>query len=259
MENQPPSILERRGPSSDLVLLERRVKSSANWIASKWFLWIMLFLGIWVILPWLAPWMMRAGWERPAQAIYALYSFQCHQLPQRSFFLFGPNFMYSLEEIQVLWKNTTDPTVMRQFIGDPEIGYKVAWSDRMVSAYTSLPLAAAIWWPLRRRFRPLPLWGFILLALPMVADGLSHMISDFSGVDQGFRYANEWLATLTGNALPEAFYAGTTLGSFNSLMRLITGMLFGFGAVWFTLPTLWLGMQASRRRARLQSARLSDN
>ena len=35
---------------------------------------------------------------------------------------------------------------------------------------------------------------------------------------------------------PETFYAGDALGSFNSWMRLITGILFGLGTVWLTFP-----------------------
>jgi len=188
---------------------------------------------------------MRLGWEATARAIYWLYSFQCHQLPQRSFFLFGPQSMLSLERIQSLWQNTLDPRVLRQFIGNAEVGFKLAWSDRMVSAYSSIPLAAALWWPLRKRLRALPLWGFALLSLPMFVDGLSHLFSDVAGIDQGFRTANAWLATLTGNRLPATFYVGSALGSFNSWMRLLTGVLFGAGLVWFAFPYLDLAFRQS--------------
>ena len=119
------------------------------------------------------------------------------------------------------------------------MGFKVAWSDRMGSAYGSIPVAALLWWPLRKRIRGLPLWGFALLALPMFIDGGTHFISDLAGIGQGFRYTNGWLAELTGYNIPESFYVGNTLGSFNSWMRLITGMLFGVGVVWFSFPLFW--------------------
>jgi hypothetical protein len=45
-----------------------------------------------------------------------------------------------------------------------------------------------------------------------------------------------WLAQLTNAALPAAFYAGDALGSFNSIMRLLTGVIFGIGTVWFAFP-----------------------
>jgi hypothetical protein len=37
---------------------------------------------------------------------------------------------------------------------------------------------------------------------------------------------------------PGAFYSGDAWGSFNSLMRLLTGILFGLGIVWYTYPYL---------------------
>jgi uncharacterized membrane protein len=190
-------------------------------------------------LPWLAPVLMRLGWTDAGRAIYAAYSFLCHQLPQRSFFLFGERLSYSLPEIQSAWQATNDPWVLRQFVGTLEMGFKVAWSDRMVSLYTSIPLAALLWWPLRKRVRALPLWGLLLLGLPIVVDGASHMVSDLAGIGAGFRDSNLWLATLTGSRLPASFYAGDAWGSFNSLMRLITGVLFGAGVVLAVFPRLY--------------------
>lgn len=153
--------------------------------------------------------------------------------------------MIPLDRIRVLWRDTLDPRLLRQFVGNAEVGFKLAWSDRMVSAYSSIPLATAVWWPLRKRLRALPLWGFALLSLPMFVDGLSHLISDAAGIDQGFRYANYWLAALTANRLPASFYAGNALGSFNAWMRLITGVPFGVGAVWFAVPHLDLSFRES--------------
>lgn len=216
------------------VILNRIVYAFSR----RWFVLIMILMGFWVGLPWLAPIFMRFGWEKSAKAIYFLYSFQCHQLPQRSFFLFGQQEMYSLKQIQATWKNTYDLVILRQFIGTVEMGYKVAWSDRMVSAYTSIPLFALLWWSFRRRLRALTLWGLLLFAIPMVIDGGSHFISDMTGIGQGFRYTNAWLAFLTNNSLPVSFYVGNGLGSFNSWMRLITGILFGVGLVWFSFPLI---------------------
>jgi hypothetical protein len=41
---------------------------------------------------------------------------------------------------------------------------------------------------------------------------------------------------LTRGLFPAAFYAGDAWGTFNSLMRLATGILFGIGTVWFGYP-----------------------
>jgi uncharacterized membrane protein len=219
-------------------------------LSRHWLAWFVALAGLWVVLPWLAPAFMRLGWEGPARAIYWFYSFQCHQLPQRSFFLFGPQPMISLEVVRSIWADTFDPQVLRGFIGDAAVGFKVAWSDRMVSTYSSLPLAAALWWPLRRRLRPLPFWGFALLTLPLLLDGGSHMVSDLAGVDQGFRAANAWLASLTANRLAASFYVGNALGSFNSWMRLISGALFGIGAVWFAFPHVDLSFRQTAEAIR---------
>ena len=67
--------------------------------------------------------------------------------------------MYSLEEIQTVWQETINPMVLRQFIGNPEMGWKVAWSDRMVSMYASILVFAWLWYPLRKRLKLLPWWA----------------------------------------------------------------------------------------------------
>jgi hypothetical protein len=118
------------------------------------------------------------------------------------------------------------------------MGWKVAWSDRMVAMFTSIPLFALLWYPLRRRIKALPWWGLLLFLTPMLLDGSTHFISDLSGLGVGFRETNLWLATLTNNYFGPTFYNGDALGSFNSIMRLLSGILFGLGLVWFGFPYL---------------------
>ncbi len=214
----------------------------ASHAARTWIVPATLLLGLFVGLPFLAPVLMELGWSGPAKAIYLIYSGLCHQLPQRSYFLFGRQLTYSLAEIQNAWQNTLNPFVLRQFIGNADMGWKVAWSDRMVSMFTSVWLFGLLWWPLRKRLPRLPWWGLVLFLLPMALDGTSHLISDLAGIGQGFRDTNAWLAALTQHALSPTFYAGDAWGSFNSLMRLVTGVLFGLGAVWFGYPYLDEGM-----------------
>ena len=71
---------------------------------------------------------------------------------------------------------------------------------------------------------------------PLAVDGATHAISDFTGIGQGFRDTNAWLAVLTNNSLPATFYASDALGSFNLLVRFITGLLAGLGIVWIAFP-----------------------
>ena len=83
---------------------ERSFAATANrwvyWLCHHWLLVVSLMLGLYVGLPWLAPLFMKLGLTSAGNTIYLIYSTQCHQLPQRSFFLFGLKPMYSLAEIQ---------------------------------------------------------------------------------------------------------------------------------------------------------------
>mgnify|MGYP001560912771 CR=1 FL=1 len=71
----------------------------------------------------------------------------------------------------------------------------------------------------------------------------------------GFRDTNAWLAFLTGNTLPQWLYAGDSLGSFNSDMRWITGILFGLTTVWFIFPFIEDAMRDLRNQAGAQLKR----
>ena len=214
------------------------MKRVALGLARHWLLFLNLLIAIWVGLPWLAPVFMHLGWFGAAKAIYFIYSFQCHQLPERSFFLFGKQAMYSLPEIQKAWRTTDDPFVLRQFIGNPDMGWKVAWSDRMVSMYTMLLVAGLGYGLVRKSWKPFRVRTVLLLLLPMAIDGTTHALSDLAGIGQGFRDTNIWLQIITDHAFSMAFYQGDALGSFNSWMRLITGVLFGIAVIGFAYPYL---------------------
>lgn len=208
-------------------------------LSRHWLLAISLVLIVFNGLPWLAPVFMERGWEKAGEAIYLVYSVLCHQMPQRSFILFGSSPMVPLETIQSIWQDTANPLVLRQFVGDTAVGWKVAWSDRMVYMYISPLFFGLAFWPLRRRLKPLSMWGFLLLLLPMAVDGTTHIVSELiGGIGGGFRYTNGWLAALTNHAFPATFYVGDDLGSFNAWMRLLTGLSFGLGVVWFAYPRL---------------------
>jgi uncharacterized membrane protein len=208
-------------------------------IGDHWFATFLIVYGLWVFTPFLAPVFMQIGWSGAGKAIYFIYSFFCHQLPERSFFWFGEKTMYSLNEIQAVWQNTANPMILRQFIGDETMGWKIAWSDRMIWFYTSVWLFAVLWSPFRRKIKPLAWWGFVLFLLPLAIDGGTHAISDLAGIGQGFRDTNQWLVAFTNNIFPATFYAGDALGSFNSWMRLITGTLAGLSIVWLAFPYIY--------------------
>ncbi len=222
-------------PSRNFALLLNRIIHA---FAHHWLLIFNVMIGLYVWLPWLAPVFMKLGWESAGNLIYTIYSTQCHQLPERSFFLFGDKFMYSLAEVQAAWRNTNSPFILRQFIGSETMGWKVAWSDRMVSMYTTIFFVGVLHGVFRKWLRPMPFWAFVLSTLPMAIDGGTHLISDLAGIGNGFRDNNAWLALLTNNAFSPLFYAGDAVGSFNGWMRLITGIIFGVGIVWLAYPHL---------------------
>ncbi len=222
--------------------------STAGWI-NRWFEnhWLLTFntgWGVFVILPWLAPIFMGLGWSWPGRIIYFIYNFFCHQLPERSWFLFGPQFTYTQAEIAQAWGRPLEAImynelVRRQFIGTAELGWKVAWSDRMVSMYTSIFIFGLIYALLREsgfRFGGISWWLFALLIVPMAIDGTTHLINDALRLD--FRQHNQWAVVLTNGFFPPEFYVDDALGSLNSWLRLITGILFGFGVVAFLWPIM---------------------
>mgnify|MGYP005843575383 FL=1 len=214
----------------------------ARHITRHWLLIFLVAFGLFNLLPFLAPVAMHLGWTPVGEGIYTVYSTLCHQMAQRSFFLFGPAGMVNLDQLPVALTGDTaaNMLLLRDFKGSQTLGWKVAWSDRMVYMYGSLWLAGMAYGLLARArpLRRLPLWLFVLLLLPMALDGGTHVISDLAGLTAGFRYHNTWLADLTGNALPASFYAGDAFGSFNSWMRLVSGVLFGIASAGLALPIL---------------------
>ncbi|CAG0936901.1 hypothetical protein TFLX_05798 [Thermoflexales bacterium] len=208
------------------------------WLSRHWLALFNTFVGVFVVTPYLAPVLMRLGLTDIADRIYSFYMLIGHQLPQRSIFLFGPKLMISLPEITAITQSF-DLVVLKRFVGNAEIGWKVAYSDRLMAWYGTFWIASLVFAVIRRRVKPLPFGRLILLALPMLIDGATHLISDVLVNQQfgaGFRDTNLWLAQLTNNALSPSFRAGDLLGSFNSLARWISGAVFGVGLAWFLLP-----------------------
>ena len=225
-----------------------------RWFERHWLLALNAGWGIFVILPWFAPIFMALGLTWPGRAVYFIYNFFCHQLPERSWFLFGPQFSYTQPQIAAAWgvplQAISNELIRRQFIGTAELGWKVAWSDRMVAMYTSILIFGLIYALLRQqgvRLKGIPWWLFVIFILPMAVDGTTHLINDALRLD--FRQTNQWAVTLTNGLFPASFYAGDMFGSLNSLLRLVTGILFGFGVVAFVWPLMEQEFSPSNRRS----------
>lgn len=165
-------------------------------IRRRWLALLILAMGIWTLTPWLAPLFMHWGWTVPGRLIYMLYAAFCHQMPQRSWFFFGPKLSYSLAEIQAVWLEPATVWGLRGLIGTTDMGWKLAWSDRMVSFYGGFFLFSLLYAllrePVRRSNWPMSWRWLPVLLLPLALDGITHMVSDLAGMGVGFRETNAW-------------------------------------------------------------------
>jgi uncharacterized membrane protein len=189
--------------------------------------WLAIFNAVWAVYlftPFLAPIFMQLGWEAPAGVIYAIYSVLCHQLPDHSYFLFGPSLApQSPELIAGGMTASASLFVERAFIGSPTVGWKVALCQRDVAIYAGVLLAGISYAFVRRRARPLPFKVFVLLVLPMAVDGLTQLV--------GWREST-WL------------------------LRTVTGALFGVAAVYLAYPYVEDAMQEVLESELLRQAAL---
>ena len=134
---------------------------------------------------------------------------------------------------------------LRAFVGNPEIGFKMGLNHRMIAIFSAIVIGGLVWGMAGGRPKLGPIM-FVLLILPLLVDGFSHMLSENSG--QGFRESNAWAVALTGGIFPPEFYQGSTIGSLNWLLRTVTGLLFGLALVWFLFTYLSVKFEDIRTR-----------
>ena len=184
------------------TLVDRWVR----WGLRHWLLGVNLALFLYVLLPILAPTFMALGWEVAGRAIYLVYRPLCHQLPERSFFLFGQNATYTVQELHLLGLDPTASSWQRRFfIGSEAAGYKMAFCERDLALYGGMLVAGLLYGLVRTRVRPLPWRAYLLAILPLALDGTTQLV--------GLRES--------------------TWG-----LRLITGLLFGVATAWALYPRM---------------------
>jgi uncharacterized membrane protein len=176
-----------------------------RWISKHWLLVVNISIGSLIVLPVLAPIFMRLGLTGIGNLIYTIFRPACHQLPQRSFFLFGLQPIYTESQLSAV----IGGAVTRQYVGSPDFGYKIAVCERDVAIYGSMLLTGLLF-GLYRKLKTLPLKFFGLLVLPMLIDGFGQLF--------GF-WSSSWQS------------------------RVITGGLFGIACIWLAYPYLQIGMQ----------------
>ncbi len=213
MDDRP---LDQRVKEMDSPFLDRfseGVNRFATWIVKHWLAILNILFLIYVGLPFLAPMLMEAGAETPGKLIYTIYRPACHQLPERSFFLFGGSPVYSRAELPTNGvADSNNVFVRRNYIGDETHGYKVAICERDVAIYGSMFLMGLLFALMRGHLPKLKARWLLLFALPMIIDGGTQLV--------GLRHST-WQ------------------------LRLITGAFFGVGLVWFAYPYIEESMRGS--------------
>jgi uncharacterized membrane protein len=111
--------------------------------ARHWLLAINVIAGVVAALPILGVPLLRvAGHDAAADAIFAVYGFTCHQMPSRSFTLFGE---------------------------------QMGLCARMSAIHLAFFGFGLAFIPLRRRLRSLPTWLAVAYSAPMAADGFTQL------------------------------------------------------------------------------------
>jgi uncharacterized membrane protein len=144
--------------------VEAGVNGLARFVANHWLLLANVATLAFILPTLLAPYLASIGAYWPSRMIYVVYRLTCHQLPGRSFFLFG---------------------------------HKMAICARCTAIYTSfwgLGLLYGIWkatpWGRRHRLRPLSIKWLAVLTVPMFIDGATQLV--------GLRESTNLLRTITG-------------------------------------------------------------
>ena len=164
-------------PAADEIAPVRRAVDSAltkllDWlvdrVAQHWLFLVNAGVGALAALPFVAPYLLSVGLTDVAQVIYLAYSYTCHQVPERSWFLFG---------------------------------YQMAFCQRDTATYVAMLLAGLVYGARGKLWRPLGLKGYLLLVAPLAVDGLTQAFGwrESTGllrtVTGGlFGLANVWLA-----------------------------------------------------------------
>jgi uncharacterized membrane protein len=196
--------------------LTRLIDRQIDRLSRHWLAVFNLLIGVYTLLPILAPVLMANGTSQIGRWIYLLYRPACHQLADRSFFLFGPQVTYTVEELWALGVLPQDDILSRQrFLGAPGVGYKMAMCQRDMALYSSLFLAGLLFGLVRKRLKPLSLLAYGLFLLPMAVDGATQLL-----------WARES----------------------NCILRVLTGGLVGVASVWMLYPHVEAAFEEVRWR-----------
>jgi uncharacterized membrane protein len=177
-----------------------RLERVERWALRHWLALLNTAAAVFAGLPVLAPVLLAIGWTGPALLIYAAYGTTCHQWPGRSYFLFGPQAVYPMDQLDL-----HSLGMAHDFLGDAAMGFKMAYCERNFAIYTTVLLAGVAFALWRSHWRPLSARVFLWCLAPMAVDGLLQL----AGIHE-----SSWE------------------------VRSLTGALAGLAAVWLTYPRL---------------------
>ncbi len=196
----------------DVDRFARRVNGWVAWLTRHWLALANAGVALILGLALLAPWLMLQGQTGPGKLLYFVYQPLCHQLPERSFFLGGPRLVYAYGQLAA----SLGSEVPARYIGNGQLGFKVAFCERDVAIFAGYLLTGLIFALFRRRMKPLP-WQVVALAtVPMAVDGLIQLFG---------------------------------IAESNWQRRVITGLLFGMAITWFAYPWVERGMAEAHQIA----------
>lgn len=243
------------------------LKLSRNWLKVA-----LALIGIYAVLPWVAPTLMRVGLTGPAHALYFVYGPFCHQFAFRSFFLYGdqpaypraisgtsltpyetyvaqsPEFDQALSNWVGQPGRSTFATVdefdpylwtydlqfaSKDFFGDPRMGYKMTLCERDIAIYMMLFVGGLIYSIPYIRRRLRPVPILLYLILGLGPIG----IDGFSQL-LGYPPFNLWQPRET-----------------EPIFRALTGGIFGLMNAWLAFPYLDLSFRDTRRQIEAKLAR----
>jgi uncharacterized membrane protein len=218
-----------------IIFLDRCV----FWLCKHWLAVVNTLAFLYVGLPILSAVLLYLGLEGPGGLIQSLYGPPvCHQLPQRSWFLFGQKFSYRLPELLDYFgiephpKQWQDVEAVYRVVryGNSDLGFKVALCQRDVAIYGTIMLAGLAYALLRCwiKIRPLPVWIYVTLGIIPI------------GIDGGYQWVTYTLSILlTNSPIP--------VRETTPLMRTLTGALFGLATVWLAYPHFQIIMDDFRK------------
>lgn len=195
-------------------------------LAKHWLLVVNILSGAFVGLAYLAPLLMHYGYTTPAKMIYYAYRVTCHQLPSRSFFIFG---------------------------------YQGAFCHRDTAIWAAFFTGGVAYHFVRYRLKPLPFHWWILALIPIGLDGGTQLVGPLYEVlpDWGLtgfalivwliltgvmalRRVTHWQYYLFVLCFPLAMmyvqFTGPRLSTWQ--LRTLTGSIMGLANVWLMFPLL---------------------